>query len=232
MSLEQLRHLKALLKNPMSGRAEAGKSLSKKDRAAMARKRDKMAVALHTELDILREIMEHETVGGKLNLGTKVEEVNWALMPESVARCFRPEFDYQPEEITEFSAEYSDRGVDGQRSIEIRGSRNGQWWSYVEVGSIVRRKAGLLSGLECMGSAFIDCYAPQAQPKAAREAMRELDESLWLDASGRRIEEKSQLPFIVNDINELRLGEDLLNFVMAEIQNRIQTTPTTEGSGR
>ena len=230
MALEQLRHLKGLLDGSLG--VEAGKiRMGKKDRILLARRRDRMAMNLHKELGILQKIMKHETIGGKLNLGTKVEEVNWALMPESVAKCFKPEFDYQPEEITEFYVEYSDHGAEGERSVGIHLSRNRLWWSYVQAGSLVRRKGGPLSGLECMGSAYMSCRASEAQPKAAREAMSELNQSLWLDSSGRSPEGK-ELPYIINDINEFRLGEDILNFVMAEIQNRIQSSQMGEGPKR
>ena len=104
MALEQLKQIKGLLE----GSAEAGKlRLDKKDRTTLARERDKMARNLHKKLEILQEIMKHPTIGGKLNLGTNVEMVNWSLMPQSVAKCFRPEFDYQPEEITQFYAQSS-----------------------------------------------------------------------------------------------------------------------------
>ena len=218
MALEQLKQIKGLLE----GSAEAGKlRLDKKDRTTLARERDRMARNLHKKLGILQEIMKHPTIGGKLNLGTNVEMVNWSLMPQSVAKCFRPEFDYQPEEITQFYAQSSDLNAGEERFVGIHLDRNGLWWSYVQAGSIVRRKNGRLSRLECMGGTYISCYASQAQPKAAREAMGEIHHSLSLDSSGRE-PEGGELQFIIIDINELRLGEDILNFVMGEIQNRMQ----------
>ena len=219
MALEQLKQIKGLLE----GSAEPGKlRLRRKDRIALARERDRMARDLHKKLGLLQEIMKHPTIGGKLNLGTNVETVNWSLMPESVAKCFRPEFDYQPEEITQFYAQSSDMSAGEERFVGIYLDRNGSWWSHVQAGSIVRRKNGRLSRLDCMGYAYIECNASQAQPQAAREAMGGIKHSLSLHSSGRE-PEGEELGFIISDINKLRLGEDILSFVMAGIQNRIQT---------
>ena len=108
--------------------------------------------------------------------------------------------DYKPEEITGFyiSSEES-IALDGERSLKITLERNGEWWSYVSAGAIVRSN---FHG----GTTFARCSAEHVQPKLAREAMKALKEE----------------SITMNDINELELCNEMLEFATTELERQFR----------
>jgi hypothetical protein len=158
---------------------------------------------LQRKLEVIDEVMIHPIINNRLNLGSSVEEVNWDLIPERLVACFKPEFEYRPEEITGLyiSSEES-VALDGERSLKITLERNGEWWSYVSAGAIVRND---FHG----GTTFARCSAEHDQPKLAREAMKALKDFMC--------EEES---LTMNDINELEFCNEMLKFATTELERQ------------
>lgn len=207
MSIEQLKHIKDLLDEtpgPVSPSVRE-KITRKLDETKLKREVRMKAKDLHNRLESFHEIMGHPKIENRLNLGTSFEEIDWDKMPERIAACFKPEFDYQPEEIRGFyiSSE-DDIASSGGRSLKITLERNGRWWNYVSSGAIVRKD---YHG----GMVYIHCSAGHGQSKLARESMEQLNESLW----NRELEGKQN--FLMHDINELELCEEMLKFATAEL---------------
>lgn len=207
MSIEQLGHIKGLLDETFESESSPvrGKIVRKLDEVKLRKEVRVKAKDLHNRLELFHEIMGHQKIGNRLNLGTSFEEINWGEMPGRIAACFKPEFDYQPEEIRGFYISSADDiASSGGRSLKITLERDGRWWSYISSGAIVRK--GYHGGV-----VYAHCSAGHGQPKLARESMKQLKESLW----NRELERKQN--FLMHDINELELCEEMLKFATAEL---------------
>jgi len=141
---------------------------------------------------------------GELDLGTDVKLVNWEVMPESVRRCFEPEFGFQPENITGFKLVSNEKvASNGGHYIKIEMERNRMWWSYLSAGLIIRRGETYYAP-----AVYARCIASEKQVKEAREAMEELN--FWPRAATSN--ERS----LLRHETELRITYDLLAFVETE----------------
>lgn len=209
MSLAELVELKRRVTGghlPLT-ETEVGSKTGLVDIKRLQKDKNKLAKDLKNRFTELGEILESKRFGGKLDLGVNLDEISWKSMPEELVNIFKPEFAFQPEEITSFRIEPKNVNP-GEVGISINLKRNKCPWSHVIVGAIVRDDY-------VGGSTFISCQSDVSQVKAAREAMKSLDDSLW----GRN---PSQL---VHSYNELVFGEKVLNFVVGEVKRRIQDIP-------
>jgi len=191
--------------------------MPKIDKAAFLKEIKSNAPRLYSRIQKLHDLLQHESFGGKIDLGTDPRKIDWDAMPPEVAACFKPEFKYQPKDITSFTISTELDATTGN-SIKIDLKRQDSWWSQVHVGAIVRKD---MIG----GTSYIGCQAKEAQPKAAREAMAQLGAQLWQHGLTEGSEDK-ELPFIVKDVNELRLTEAVLVFAVGQLENRIGTKAT------
>ena len=185
----------------------------KPDKGELTREKNSKARNLHRRLDLFHRLMTHEKIGNnRINLGTNPETIDWETMPPEVAAYFQPEFDYQPEDITDFFITSKDyRHFNGELSILISLCRRDQWWSYVSAGVKVRR--------DYRGEAtYVGCLAPSAQPKAAREARESLERSLWGDALGS---DDQELPFLFHALNGLQLADAVLGFATTQLERQL-----------
>lgn len=173
-----------------------------------------VAPDLFQRLQKFQELLKHKAVGGRIDLGADVETIPWESMPKELAACFKPEFGYQPEEITGFGITVEGVTSNGAMSLNIDMQRNGRWWSYVRVGAIVREDY-------VSGSAYISCQSDQAQPKGARESMRKLNESLWRNDLTGKSDDK-RLPQFVHGVLTLRFVDSVLKFAVGELERQVQ----------
>lgn len=173
------------------------------------------ALDLHSRLGLFREILTKDRFNNRLNLGTDVESINWDAMPEDIANCFKPEFDYQPKEITDFYITTYDTNAGGL-DIRLQLDRNDIWWSTISAGSVVQNMGNIIGGNYYSGDVFLHCYARHAQLKEAREAMDLLNESLW-EKDQRHINSKN----MYHSLESLQIAESILEFSTAEIRRQV-----------
>jgi len=206
MSVEDISRIRDLLQRRKS---EAPAEMSKAERKRVVKEVRQKAEDLHSCLGMLHEVLT-EGFKNHLPLGEDPEQINWELMPRMIANCFRPEFDFQPEDITAFYISVRDDSTTGNRQVGLRLDRENRWWSCLDLGTIVRKD---YSG----GLSHIHCLAPIGQKREAREAMKELDSSLWgeesKDTRGRMLK---------RDVRELGLLEEFLGFVVGEMERQIE----------
>jgi hypothetical protein len=169
--------------------------------------RDK-AIKLHSELGSLSEILNYPEIGGKLDLGTDPDQISWDKMPEGLAGCFRPEFDFQPDEISGFSVRSSEDSSTGSRGLDFRMERNKFPWSSVTVDVYNRRDYK-------SGSVDAHCQSKHGQVKKARDAMDELEDRMW-HAGSENVDSSFRY-----GINSLNYVNDIMNYVGFEISKRL-----------
>lgn len=219
MSLAELKDLKRRVIGKRSSvtETEIGDGTGLVDVRQLRRDNEKLAKDLNSRFTELGEIIKSKRFGGKLDLGVNPDEVSWESMPEELVSIFKPEFAFQPEEITSFCIEPK-LVSPGRVGISIDLERNRSPWSYVTVEAIVRKDY-------VAGSSYVSCQSDISQVKAAREAMKSLNDSLW----GRnpiketKVSDQSR-SLLTHSYNELVFGEKVLNFVVGEVKRRIQDT--------
>jgi len=209
MSLAELKDLKRRVAGERSSltKTEVISEAGPVDVRQLRKDNDELAIDLKNRFTELGEIIKSKRFGGELDLGVNPDEINWKSMPGDLVNIFKPEFAFQPEEITSFCIKPTTASPEGV-GIRIDLKRNKSYWSHVLVEAIVRKDY-------VAGSSYISCESDISQVKAAREAMQFLNDSLW----GRN---PSQL---VRSYNELVFGEKVLNFVVGEVKRRIQDIP-------
>ena len=97
MITERLNNLKNIVNPPVI----EPQRLSKKETGKINKDIKKRAKKLHGNIRELG-LFVNEHFNGVIDLGTDVESINWSEIPPEIASCFRPEFSYQPEDITSF----------------------------------------------------------------------------------------------------------------------------------
>lgn len=166
---------------------------------------------LHKRIERFHKILSGKFFEGHVDLGTDPEKIDWESMPKAVADCFKPEFSFQPSEITKFRITTKDnRQSNGEMEIAMQLERNGQWWSYVNVGAIVRDdyKSGTL---------FAHCSAAHGQVTEAREAMESLESSMW--GRDQKFEDQ-QLSHLLHGKNTLDVTESVLQFAAVQAEKQ------------
>ena len=146
---------------------------------------------------------------GTINLSTEVDSINWSGMPQEVASCFRPEFDYQPEEITSFSVVFHSNS-NGCELIGINLTRNGKTWSEIGAGACYQ-------GGQYTTILKSRCIAPQAQKRSARRAMKSLE------FPTRPNEIHPEVDSMVQTQYKLDISSAILGFTINEIEKYIGT---------
>jgi hypothetical protein len=217
MSLNTLENIEAKLRSPQIKKKTLLASAVEKIDAAKLKKDlsneiNKKSNDLHRRIERFHTILSNKFFEGYVNLGTDSEKIDWESMPKAVADCFKPEFLFQPSEITKFRITTKDeRQSNGEMGISMQLDRNGQWWSYVHVGAIVRDdyKSGTL---------YASCSASHGQVTEAREGMSALESSMWGDTQ----EYKDQhLPHLIHGKNALDLTESVLQFAATQAEKQV-----------
>ncbi len=209
MTLELLKDLEEKINPPVI----EPEGLSRKETRKIEKGIKKRAKKLHKNISALRELVK-EHFDGTIDLETDVERINWSEMPPEIAACFRPEFDYQPEDITSFKITFRS-GTTGGEAIEIRLKRLDSWWAKVGTG-VYYRKDYHSDNLRA------SCEASQAQIRPAREAMKNLNHYIWDDET-IHVDDKSLLKTQYG----LQISEAFFEFTIGEIKRQVDTTTQT-----
>jgi hypothetical protein len=171
---------------------------------------------LHGVIKDTGEILAVPGLDGKLSLGTDVEEIRWDLMGANIAGYFRPEFEFQPEDITDFYIKYKSGQEGGQQGLEICLDRMGSWWSYIIAEAYNRKDDGYISP-----SITILCSSDHGQIAAARRVREDLD-----DYPTRR---GGQIDTFLKEIKNLGLVTEVVSFTIASLeQTAKQACPHAE----
>jgi len=144
---------------------------------------------------------------GVIELSTKEDEIVWGNMSKRLEQAFKPEFTFQPEEITGFKMTCSGKtGGNGERKIGIELERNGMPWSYIHAGAIVRDDY-------VAPSIYANSQTPIAQVKAARMGLEALKPGY------KDCQEKKESELLHNQ-EELSILKEVLNFAVSELELR------------
>lgn len=176
-----------------------------REEASMTEKQVRKEVKrLHRTIKDIGEILATSGLEDGLNLGTDVETIRWDLMGRNLAGVFKPEFEFQPEDITRFSIVPSTGQDGGYHGLKISLERRGRWWSYISAEAYNRKSDGYTSP-----SISIHCHAKEAQVAAARQTVEQL--KAWPQAD---IEDEKLL---LKDIKNLGLLTEVVNFTLAQL---------------
>lgn len=210
MTFNKLESLRRLLTRVPKSEKRESVELSKPEVRNLKTEVIDKAKDLHTRLGMFHDLLTGH-FEGRVDLGTDVESINWDAMPQGVAACFKPEFSYQPDEITAFFISSKDnRRSNGRIGTRISLERINKSWSEIQSGAIARERDGYHSGVT-----FISCKAPQAQPKEAREAMKSLDDAL------RRRDLNIKDSALMRSLEELNFTESVLEFATSELERHM-----------
>lgn len=145
---------------------------------------------------------------GVIELSIDSDLIHWMHMSERLQQAFKPEFTFQPEEITSFTISCSGKiAPNDERQINIDLKRNGEPWSHIQAGAIVRETY--------VGPTLnVGSEAPNAQVKAARLGLEALE--AWPEASGGG----GEAAFLKQQ-QELSILQDVLNFAVTELESRM-----------
>ncbi|MFH0840929.1 MAG: hypothetical protein V1865_03060 [bacterium] len=170
-----------------------------------------LAIDLHAQLKKFQELLGDERFKGKLELGNPQSESRWNVtMPEEVAACFKPEFSFQADEITEVSLRIDDSNkINGGLSLHLELKRNNQSWIVASFGALTRNNC------HC-GTNYLDCLAPQAQMSEGRKAIENLQAKL----RGSVKENYGNY-----SLNCLRLTDRMLDFAVKETVRQLKQSP-------
>ena len=202
---------RALNEQPLQVEPTGGKP-PKLDKKGMQKEINSKARKLHERIKELHTLLQHPWIGGKIDLGTDPAKINWDAMPKEIAACFRPEFAYQPGDITAFTISTELDATTGN-TIKIDLKRLVLWWSQVYVGAIVRKDY-------ISGTSSILCHSKEGQPRAAREAMEQLNAGLWRHDLTQESNDR-QLPQLVHGVNDLRLTQRVFDFAMEILEAHV-----------
>jgi len=160
---------------------------------------------LHGAIEKVGKILAVSGLEGKVSLGTDVEEIRWDLMGANTAGYFRPEFEFQPEDITDFYIKYETGQQGGYHGLVIRLKRNDRHWSTISANAFNRKSDNYISP-----STHISCQAPQAQVAAARHVREGL--------CSHPINKEGKADSFAKKINELGLVTEVASFTIASLE--------------
>lgn len=148
---------------------------------------------------------------GVIELSTNKDQIVWGNMSKRLEQAFKPEFTFQPEEITSFTISCSGKiESNGERHINIDLERNNEPWSYVHAGAILREN--------CTAPTLdVGSQAPNAQVRAARLGLEALEAM-----PVAKIEE-GELSHLLNRQQDLSVLKDAISFAIAELESKMPT---------
>ena len=196
--------------NPITSALEM---MRQKTKAELQTEHDRLANELYTSLVKFHSLLSNSEVGGKIDLGTNPKKIDWRNMSHAQAQCFKPEFTFQPEEITGFYISTSDNRL--IMCIELSLERQSEAWSYI-VASVMARseyKAGCIE---------VDCVAGNGQITSAREAMKIMREGL---RGATTSTDAQDLRNLVYSSNSLKEGQMLLEFAVGTLEKQLAPKP-------
>ena len=206
--IETLR--KRILEREVGSPQELLKEMTGDGRARLQREVEKRVISLHFRIGSLKEILD-ESFEGRLDLGTDPERIRWDQMPEKIAACFQPEFERQPEDITEFSISIRELelyAAASTRQVRLMLGQGDHWQRLVNLGVTTRPD---YHG----GPYFVYCSISHGQQKEAREAG--FNKFTWgskLTGDRERNELKSR-------IRGLDLTDAFLEFTVGEMERQV-----------
>lgn len=221
MSLAELKEIQKTVKSRLNER-----KASKMDIRQLRGENTESAKGLKKKIGKLGEILNSEMFEGRFDLGVDPEKIDWEQMPEPVRDIFQPEFSFQPEDITDFKITIGKEGYPGSADLDISLYRMNRPWIYVAAHSIVRRRPDHASG-----SISVSCQHSPSQVREGRVAMQALEKSFYVDDESLEklvkdgdFKEAGQL---VRSIRSLVLGGEILNFVVGQVDKRVNSLPET-----
>lgn len=214
MTLVELKEIRRRTQKPKGEKPTVeGVSPSEINIRQLRAENKKLAKDLNKRFTEIEGILNSEEFGGKIDLGLDASEIKWENMPEEIENIFRPEFTFQPEDITSFSIMPS-RSGDKEAGVRIALDRGEGWWNYISISAIARKDY-------YSGSSFIHCKADIAQVKESREARKLLNDSLWNKDNVPNDKSNIETRLLIHGNNQLVFSEKVLEFVIKEIKDRI-----------
>lgn len=183
---------------------EQALAVRQKEPVTPKKAKEQIRTSIKNNFELLKrfgKILGNEPFNGRLELPTNPEEINWQHMGEALTACFKPEFEFQPEDITGFRLKYIDEPHISEKALEIALDRNGMWWSTVKIGMIVRKDW-------ISPTIYAGCIAGPGQVKAAREGL----ERIKPDYTKRDWQ---------RDLHTLEIFDQLFDFATRELQSQI-----------
>lgn len=216
MSLAELNSIKETIKVRLNERRAGMMGIRK-----LRRENTQSAKDLKTRIGALGEILGSEIFEGRLELGVNPKEIDWIQMPEPVKNIFKPEFSYQPEDITDFGITTGRDGCLGSADLRISLYRREMPWIYIVANAIVRPKYA-------SSSVSVICQHSPSQIKEGREAIQVLEKSLFVDNDEIerlvRSEDGEEAGQLIRSLKSLELGGEILNFVAGQVRKRINSS--------